>query len=235
MAGEIVQAKHVVIATGSKPRHLPGIPVDNRIVCDNAGALALESVPKRLGVIGAGVIGLELGSVWKRLGAEVTILEALPDFLAAADQDIAKEAWKIFTRKQGLEIHLGIKINQVTIGKQGVSVEYGFGDENHTLVCDKLIVSVGRLPNTDGLGCETVGLKIDERGYVAVDGQCRTNRENVWAVGDVVPGPMLAHKGMEEGVMVAELIAGQSGHIAHNTVRVIYTHPEIACGQDRTS
>jgi len=229
VAGEIFQAKHVIVATGSKPRHLPGIPVDNRIVCDNVGALSLDGVPKRLGVIGAGVIGLELGSVWKRLGAEVAILEALPDFLAAADQDISKEAWKIFTRKQGLEIHLGIKINKVSIGKKGVSVEYGSGDENHTLLCDKLIVSVGRLPNTEGLGCDEVGLKLNERGYIEVDEYCRTNLENVWAVGDVVPGPMLAHKGMEEGVMVAELIAGQSGHIDYNTVPwVIYTHPEIA-------
>ena len=229
VGGEIVQAKHVIVATGSKPRHLPGIPVDNKIVCDNAGALSLDSVPKRLGVIGAGVIGLELGSVWKRLGAEVVILEALPDFLAAADQDVAKEAWKIFTRKQGLEIQLGVKIGKVSIGKKGISVEYGQGDEIRTLVCDKLIVSVGRLPNTDGLGCEAVGLKLDARGHIAVDDLCRTNLENVWAVGDVVPGPMLAHKGMEEGVMVAELIAGQSGHIDYNTVPwVIYTHPEIA-------
>ena len=229
VAGKIHQAKHVVIATGSKPRHLPGIPVDNRIVCDNIGALSLDGVPKRLGVIGAGVIGLELGSVWKRLGAEVVVLEALPDFLAAADQDIAKEAWKIFTRKQGLEIHLGVNIGKVSINKKSVSVEYAGGDENHILECDKLIVSVGRLPNTDGLGGDGVGLKLDDRGYITVDEHCRTNLENVWAIGDVVPGPMLAHKGMEEGVMVAELIAGQAGHIDYNTVPwVIYTHPEIA-------
>ncbi|MBI5921670.1 MAG: dihydrolipoyl dehydrogenase [Betaproteobacteria bacterium] len=226
---ETVEAKHVIIATGSKPRHLPGVPVDNKIVCDNVGALSMESVPKRLGVIGAGVIGLELGSVWKRLGAEVTILEALPDFLAAADQAVANEAWKIFTRKQGLNIHLGVKITKVSVGKKSVSIEYENGDETATLECDKLIVSVGRLPNTDGLGCEGVGLKLDERGRIAVDEHCRTNLENVWAVGDVVPGPMLAHKGMEEGVMVAELISGQAGHVDYNTVPwVIYTHPEIA-------
>ncbi|MFA7268616.1 MAG: dihydrolipoyl dehydrogenase [Sterolibacterium sp.] len=227
---EMVEAKHVIIATGSKPRHLPGVPVDNKVICDNVGALSLEGVPKRLGVIGAGVIGLELGSVWKRLGAEVTMLEALPDFLSAADQAIANEAWKIFTRKQGLNILLGVRIGKVSIGKKVVSIDYETGDEKTaTLECDKLIVSVGRIPNTDGLGCEGVGLKLDERGRVAVDGHCRTNLENVWAVGDVVPGPMLAHKGMEEGVMVAELIAGQAGHVDYNTVPwVIYTHPEIA-------
>ena len=226
---EIVQARHVIVASGSKPRHLPGIPVDNKMVCDNVGALAMEGVPKRLGVIGAGVIGLELGSVWKRLGAEVTILEALPEFLAAADQAVAMEAWKVFTRKQGLNIHLGVRIGKVGIGKKTVNVAYEVGDESFTLDCDKLIVSVGRLPNTDGLGCESVGLKLDEGGRVAVDAHCRTNLGNVWAVGDVVPGPMLAHKGMEEGVMVAELIAGQAGHVDYNTVPwVIYTHPEIA-------
>ncbi|MCX7171837.1 MAG: dihydrolipoyl dehydrogenase, partial [Proteobacteria bacterium] len=226
---ETVEARHVIIATGSKPRHLPGVPVDNKMICDNVGALCLESVPKRLGVIGAGVIGLELGSVWKRLGAEVTILEALPDFLAAADQAVANEAWKIFTRKQGLDIHLGIKLGKISVGKKMISIDYETGDETATLECDKLIVSVGRLPNTDGLGCEGVGLKLDERGRVAVDEHCHTNLENVWAVGDVVPGPMLAHKGMEEGIMVAELIAGQAGHVDYNTVPwVIYTHPEIA-------
>ena len=226
---ELVQARHIIVATGSKPRHLPGIPVDNKTICDNVGALSLDGVPKRLGVIGAGVIGLELGSVWKRLGAEVTILEALPDFLAVADQAVAMEAWKVFTRKQGLNIHLGVKIGKVGMAKKAVSIEYEVGDETFTLDCDRLIVSVGRLPNTDGLGCEPVGLKIDQSGRIEVDAHCRTNLENVWAVGDVVPGPMLAHKGMEEGVMVAESIAGQAGHIDYNTVPwVIYTHPEIA-------
>ncbi len=226
---EVVLAKHVIVATGSKPRHLDGIPVDNKLVCDNAGALSFDAAPKRLGVIGAGVIGLELGSVWKRLGAEVNILEAMPDFLAAADQAVAKEAWKVFTRKQGLNIHLGVKIGKVTVGKKSVSIEYETDEGAQTLECDKLIVSVGRQPNTDGLGCENVGLAIDERGRIRIDGHCRTNLENVWAVGDVVPGPMLAHKGMDEGIMVAELIAGQAGHIDYNTIPwVIYTHPEIA-------
>ncbi|MBM3391188.1 MAG: dihydrolipoyl dehydrogenase [Betaproteobacteria bacterium] len=233
VAGEVVQAKHVIVATGSRPRQLPGIEIDNKLVCDNAGALAFDAVPKRLGVIGAGVIGLELGSVWKRLGAEVTILEALPEFLAAADSAVAKEAWKVFTKKQGLDIRLGVNIAAVKAGKKGqgtqIRVEYEMGDDSHVLECDKLIVSVGRVPNTDGLGCEAIGLKLDERGRVDVDAHCRSNLPNVWAVGDVVRGPMLAHKGMEEGVMVAELIAGQAGHCNYDAVPwVIYTHPEIA-------
>ena len=229
VAGEAVTAKHVIVATGSRPRHLDGVPVDNKLVCDNVGALAFDSVPKRLGVIGAGVIGLELGSVWKRLGAQVTILEAMPDFLAAADPAVAKEAWKVFTQKQGLDIQLDANITSVKAGKKGVTVDYEIGDENRTLECDRLIVSVGRVPNTEGLGCEAVGLKLDDRGRVAVDEHCRSNLPNVWAVGDVVRGPMLAHKGMEEGVMVAELIAGQAGHCNYDAVPwVIYTHPEIA-------
>jgi len=227
--GETVDAKHVIVATGSSPRHLDGIAVDNVTICDNVGALSLTEVPKRLGVIGAGVIGLELGSVWKRLGADVTILEALPDFLAAADPAIAKEAWKTFTQKQGLQIRLGVKINGVTPGKNGVTIGYESGEGAFSLDCDKLIVSVGRVPNTVGLGCDDVGLKLDERGRIAVDEHCRTNLENVWAVGDVIRGPMLAHKGMEEGVMVAERIAGQAGHVNYDAIPyVIYTHPEIA-------
>ncbi|HMM55305.1 MAG TPA: dihydrolipoyl dehydrogenase [Candidatus Desulfobacillus sp.] len=229
VAGEIVTARHVIVATGSRPRPLEGIAVDNRLVCDNAGALAFDAVPKRLGVIGAGVIGLELGSVWKRLGAEVTLLEALPDFLAAADADIAKEAWKVFTKKQGLDIRLGARILGVQAGEDGVRVDYEQESGGQVLECDRLIVSVGRVPNTEGLGCEAVGLRLDERGRVDVDAQCRSNLPNVWAVGDVVRGPMLAHKGMEEGVMVAELIAGQAGHCNYDAVPwVIYTHPEIA-------
>jgi dihydrolipoamide dehydrogenase len=231
--GEVVNAKNVIVATGSRPRHLDGIPVDNKVVCDNVGALAFDAVPKRLGVIGAGVIGLELGSVWKRLGADVTILEALPDFLAAADPAVAKEAWKTFTQKQGLKIHLDVKINKVTQGKKGqgtqISVEYEVGDETKTLECDKLIVSVGRIPNTDGLGADNVGLALDDRGHIAVDDHCQTSQPGIWAVGDVVRGPMLAHKGMEEGVMVAERIVGQAGHVNYDVIPwVMYTHPEIA-------
>jgi dihydrolipoamide dehydrogenase len=226
---EVVEARHVIVATGSSPRHLDGIPVDNKTICDNVGALALDAVPKRLGVIGAGVIGLELGSVWKRLGSDVTILEALPDFLAAADPAVAKEAWKTFTLKQGLKISLGVKINTIKQGKKGITVDYEMGDGAFKLECDKLIVSVGRVPNTAGLGCDNVGLKLDDRSRIEVNDYCQTNLENVWAVGDVIRGPMLAHKGMEEGVMVAELIAGQAGHVNYDAIPwVIYTHPEIA-------
>ena len=226
---EVVDAKHVIVATGSSPRHLDGIPVDNAVICDNVGALAFDSVPKRLGVIGAGVIGLELGSVWKRLGSDVTILEALPDFLGGADAAVTKEAWKVFTQRQGLKINLGVKINAVKKGKHGVAIEYDMGDGAFTLEVDRLIVSVGRVPNTAGLGADNVGLKIDERGRIDVNDHCQTNLDNVWAVGDVIRGPMLAHKGMEEGVMVAELIAGQAGHVNYDTIPyVIYTHPEIA-------
>ena len=228
-ASEVVDAKHVIVATGSSPRQIDGISVDNQLVCDNTGALSFDTVPKRLGVIGAGVIGLELGSVWKRLGSDVTILEAMPDFLAAADPAVAKEAWKTFTTKQGLKIHLGAKIGKVTANKKGVTVEYESGEGAHKLECDRLIVSVGRVPNTAGLGAENVGLKIDERGRIAVNDHCQTNLENVWAVGDVIRGPMLAHKGMEEGIMVAELIAGQAGHVNYDAIPwVMYTHPEIA-------
>ncbi len=225
----LVVAKQVIIATGSSPRHLPGVPVDNKIVCDNVGALELEAVPKRLAVIGAGVIGLEMGSVWRRLGAEVTVLEAMPDFLAAADQDVAKEALKVFA-KQGLEFKLGVEIGEVKIGKKGVTIAYKDKDgAEHKLEADRLVVSVGRVPNTEGLNAEAVELKITERGQIEVDDHCRTNLPGVWAVGDVVRGPMLAHKAMEEGVMVAELMAGQSGHCDFNTVPwVIYTSPEIA-------
>ncbi len=228
VGAEEVLAKHVIIATGSKPRHLPNIPVDNKIICDNEGALDFDTVPKRLGVIGAGVIGLEMGSVWRRLGSEVTILEAMPDFLSFADGDVAKEALKLFT-KQGLKINVGVKINKVAAGKKSITVEYEGKDGVQKLEVDKLIISVGRIPNTDGLNGDAIGLKINERGQVEVDGHCKTNVANVWAVGDVVRGPMLAHKASEEGVMVAELMAGQAGHCNFDTIPgVVYTHPEIA-------
>ncbi|KVE30943.1 dihydrolipoyl dehydrogenase [Burkholderia sp. TSV86] len=226
---EAVTAKHVIIATGSKARHLPGIPVDNRIVSDNEGALSFESVPKKLAVIGAGVIGLELGSVWRRLGAEVTVLEALPAFLGAADEALAKEAAKLF-KKQGLDIHLGVKIGDVKTSADGVSIAYTDKDGNaQTLDADRLIVSVGRVPNTDGLGLEAIGLKANERGFIDVDDHCRTAVPNVYAIGDVVRGPMLAHKAEDEGVLVAEVIDGQKPHIDYNCIPwVIYTQPEIA-------
>jgi len=186
-------------------------------------------VPKSLGLIGAGVIGLEMGSVWRRLGAEVTVLEGLPTFLGAVDEQIAKEAHKAFV-KQGLKIELGVKVGDIKPGKQGVSVAYATAKgEARTLEVDKLIVSIGRVPNTTGLNAEAVGLKLDERGAIVVDEQCRTNLPGVWAVGDVVRGPMLAHKAEEEGVAVAERIAGQHGHVNFNTIPwVIYTSPEIA-------
>jgi dihydrolipoamide dehydrogenase len=229
IGGEAVEAKHVIVATGSRSRPLPGVPVDNETIVDNVGALDFKSVPKKLGIIGSGVIGLELGSVWKRLGAEVTILEALPTFLGACDESVSKEAWKVFTAKQGLDIKLGCRIGEVKKGKAGVSIAYEQDGKATTLACDKLIVSIGRVPNTDGLAADAVGLKLDTRGFIEVDGHCRTTLPDVYAVGDVVRGPMLAHKAMEEGVMVAEIIAGQAGHVNLDTVPwVIYTSPEIA-------
>jgi len=225
---QTLTAKHVIIATGSKPRALPGAPFDNRFILDNEGALALSAVPKTLGVIGAGVIGLEMGSVWRRLGAEVTVLEALPVFLGAADEQVAKEAWKLFA-KQGLSIRLGCTISKITVS-QNVAVDYTDAEgKAETATFDRLIVSIGRVPHTAGLNAQSVGLTLDERGFVAVDDQCRTSLPNVWAIGDVVRGPMLAHKAEEEAVAVAERIAGQHGHVDFNTVPwVIYTSPEIA-------
>ena len=229
VGAEEVLAKQVIVATGSKARHLPNLPVDQKIVMDNEGALNQESVPKKLAIIGAGVIGLEMGSVWRRVGSEVTILEAMPDFLSVADQDVAKEAAKLFT-KQGLNIQTGVKIGEIKATKKSVSIAYTDKDgKEQKLDADRLIVSIGRTPNTDGLNAEGVGLKLDARGFVDVDGHCKTNLPGVWAIGDVVRGPMLAHKAHEEGVMVAELMAGQAGHCNFDTIPwVIYTSPEIA-------
>ena len=225
---ERLTARHVIVATGSNPRALPDAAFDNKLILDNDGALAIPEVPRRLGVVGAGVIGLEMGSVWRRLGSEVTILEALPVFLGAVDEQVAKEAFKVFTQ-QGLAIHTGVNIARVTAGTE-VAVEYtdGAGKPGHAAF-DKLIVAIGRVPNTSGLDAGAVGMKLDERGFIAVDDACRTNLPNVWAIGDVVRGPMLAHKAEEEGVAVAQRIAGQHGHVDFNTVPwVIYTSPEIA-------
>ena len=229
VGGESLNAKHVVVATGSSARELPGAEFDEKLVLSNTGALALPEVPMRLGIVGAGVIGLELGSVWRRLGAQVTILEALPAFLGAADEQIAKEAAKVFA-KQGLEIQLGVKISKVSSSKKNVIIQYNTeANSPKTLECDKLIVSIGRVPNTEGLNAAAAGLKLDERGFVVVDQDCRTNLPNVWAIGDVVRGPMLAHKAEEEGAAVAERIAGKKPHVDFNTVPwVIYTAPEIA-------
>jgi dihydrolipoamide dehydrogenase len=224
---ETISAKNVIIATGSNPRALPGADFDEKLILSNTGALTIPEVPKRLGVIGAGVIGLEMGSVWRRLGSDVTILEALPAFLGAADEAVAKEAAKAFA-KQGLKMEFGVKIEKIE-SKKNVKVQYAASDgSSKSLEFDKLIISIGRVPNVVGLNAEGVGLKLD-RGFVAVDDHCRTNLPGVWAIGDVVRGPMLAHKAEEEGVAVAERIAGQKPHVDFNLVPwVIYTTPEIA-------
>ncbi|CAK7073320.1 dihydrolipoyl dehydrogenase [Kerstersia gyiorum] len=226
---ENLVARHVIVATGSAPRELPGVPFDEKIVLSNDGALSLDAVPGKLGVIGAGVIGLEMGSVWRRLGSAVTVLEAAPEFLAAADQQVAKEALKAFT-KQGLDIQVGVQISEIKPSAKKVDISYkNAAGEEQKLTVDRLIVSIGRVPFTAGLNAPAVGLTLDERGFVAVDAECRTNLPNVWAVGDVVRGPMLAHKAEEEGVAVAERIAGQHGHVNFATIPwVIYTSPEIA-------
>jgi dihydrolipoamide dehydrogenase len=228
----MVQARNVVVATGSSPRALPGLPFDEDRILSNAGALALDTVPASLGVIGAGVIGLELGSVWRRLGAKVSLLEALPDFLGVADEAIAREAHKAFTR-QGLKLELGVHIDEVKTGPEGVLVRYRPGGkdgaETHVLEAERLIVSIGRVAHTEGLGAERVGLALDSRGAVQVDAHCATNLPGVWALGDVVRGPMLAHKAEEEGVAVAERMAGRHGHVDLALVpSVVYTDPEIA-------
>ncbi len=222
-------ARHVVIATGSAARALPDLPFDEKQILSNSGALSITAVPRKLGVIGAGVIGLEMGSVWRRLGAEVTVLEALPDFLAVVDTQVAREAQKIFA-KQGLDIHTGIKLGDIKATAKQVTVPYtDAAGAEQKLVVDKLIVSIGRVPYTSGLNADAVGLAIDDRGFVVVDGDCKTNLPSVWAVGDVVRGPMLAHKAEEEGVAVAERIGGQHGHVNFDTIPwVIYTSPEIA-------
>jgi dihydrolipoamide dehydrogenase len=228
-SAETIEAKHVIIATGSNARQLPFAPVDSDRIVDNVGALSLTEIPKRLGVIGAGVIGLEMGSVWKRLGSEVIVLEALPGFLPAADEQVAKEAFRIFTKVVGLDIRLGVKISAVKNTKKSVTVEYTDAVGEQKAEFDRLIVAVGRVPNSADLGAQAIGLKLDARGFVEVDEHCRTSLPDIYAIGDVVRGPMLAHKSSEEGVAVAEMIAGQSGHVDLDTVPwVIYTSPEIA-------
>lgn len=226
---DVVSATRVIIATGSSPRQIPGAEVDNVNILDNEGALSLAAVPAKLGVIGAGVIGLEMGSVWNRLGSQVTILEAAPAFLGAADEAVAKEATKLFT-KQGLSINTGVKINSVNSTEAGVTVAYVDNKGNEvTAAFDKLIVAVGRVPNTNGLGAEVVGLQLNDRGQVEINDHWETNLPNVYAIGDVVRGPMLAHKAMDEGVALAEQLAGQKPHLDFNTIPwVIYTNPEIA-------
>jgi len=225
---ELLAAEHVVLATGSSPIELPFAPFDGETIIDSWGALELAAVPARLGVIGAGVIGLELGSVWNRLGAKVTVLEALDRFLPMADGQVAKDAQRQF-KKQGLDIRLGARVTATERTATGVTVRYEDDRGQHTLEVDKLVVAVGRRPNTRDLLDPLAGVKLSDRGQIEVDDDCRTSAPNVWAVGDVVRGPMLAHKGSEEGVMVADLIAGRHGHVNYAVIpSVIYTTPEIA-------
>jgi len=223
-----LEAKNVILASGSTPIRLKTVPHDGRFIVDSWNALEFDEVPARLGVIGAGVIGLELGSVWRRLGSTVTVLEAMEQFLPIADQTIAKEAQRHF-KKQGLDIKLGAKVQSATVSDSAVDVMYTDAQGEHTLVVDKLVVAVGRRPFTDGLLSPGIGVEVDQRGFIEVDEHCRTGVPGVWAVGDVVRGPMLAHKGKEEGVMVADLIAGKFGEVNYKVIpSVIYTAPEIA-------
>jgi dihydrolipoamide dehydrogenase len=223
-----LEARNVVLASGSTPIRLKTVPHDGKYIVDSWNALEFDAVPARLGVIGAGVIGLELGSVWRRLGSEVTVLEALPQFLPMVDQTIAKEAQRHF-KKQGLDIKLGAKVLSAAAKDGAVEVVYADAQGEHILQVDKLVVAVGRRPFTEGLLGEGTGVRIDQRGFIEVDEHCRTKVPNVWAVGDVVRGPMLAHKGKEEGVMVADLIAGGFGEVNYKVIpSVIYTAPEIA-------
>lgn len=227
-APELLEAEHVILATGSTPIELPFARFDGKTIIDSWSALDLAAVPARLGVIGGGVIGLELGSVWSRLGAQVTVLEAMDRFLAMADGQIAKEAQRQF-KKQGLDIRLGAKVTGAESVAAGIVVSYEDERGRHTLEVDRLVVAVGRRPNTDGLLDPLAGVQLAERGFIEVDAECRTTASNVWAIGDVVRGPMLAHKGSEEGVMVADLIAGRYGHVNYGVIpSVIYTSPEIA-------
>lgn len=222
-------ANNIILAVGSVPIAIPVAKIDNKIIVDNAGALDINEVPKKLGVIGAGVIGLELGSVWNRLGSEVTILEAADTFLPVVDKQLAREAERTFVKGQGLNIKLGALVTGSKADKKSVKVSYKDKDGEHEETFDKLIVAVGRRANTENIVDDAVGLKFDDRGRIDVDHSCRTNIDGVYAIGDAVKGPMLAHKGSEEGVAVAEIIAGQKPQINHDTMPwVIYTHPEIA-------
>jgi dihydrolipoamide dehydrogenase len=221
-------AKHVVLASGSQPTQLPSLPFDGETVIDSWGALELNAVPKRLGVIGAGVIGLELGSVWRRLGAEVVVLEALDTFLPMVDAAVSKEALKHF-KKLGLDIRLGAKVSGADKTKSGLKIKYSDTNGEQSVEVDKVIVAIGRRPYSKDLLGEGTGVQLDERGFVKVDHECRTDAPNVWAIGDLVRGPMLAHKGKEEGVMVADLIAGKVAEVNYKVIpSVIYTAPEIA-------
>jgi dihydrolipoamide dehydrogenase len=225
---EILDARFVILASGSTPIELPIAPFDGEAIVDSWDALDFDAVPERLGVVGAGVIGLELGSVWARLGADVVILEALDDFLYMADRDIAKVAAKSFA-SQGLDIRLGAKVTSAETKKGKVAVAYEDGNGAQSIEVDKLVVAVGRRPFTNGLFADDSGIELDERGFITVDDECRTGVKNVFAIGDCVRGPMLAHKGSEEGVMAADLIAGEVAELNYNVIpSVVYTAPEIA-------
>ncbi|WP_099019200.1 dihydrolipoyl dehydrogenase [Marinicella litoralis] len=225
---QVVQGEHIILASGSVPISIPNVEIDNEYILDNAGALDINAVPEKLGVIGGGVIGLELGSVWNRLGSKVKVFEAMDTFLAACDQGIAKMAARTF-KKQGLDIHLSTFVKSATIKDGKVEVVSETNGEKTTEIFDKLLVAVGRKAETDGLLADDCGIKLTERGQIDVNDDCQTSVPNVWAIGDAVRGPMLAHKGSEEGSAVAERIAGQHGHVDFNTVPfVIYTEPELA-------
>lgn len=227
-AATVYDAENIILASGSVPVNIPPAPLTEGLILDNEGALNIAETPKRLGVIGAGVIGLEMGSVWARLGTEVTVLEAMDDFLALADKDVAKEAAKIF-KKQKLDIKLGARCTGTEVNGQEVTVKYTDSEGDKELVVDKLIVAVGRRPSTQGLLADDSGVKLDERGFIFVDGQCRTEAPGVYAIGDSVRGPMLAHKASEEGIMVADIIAGHHAQINYDVIpNIIYTHPELA-------
>ena len=222
------QASNVILSPGSRPIEIDAAPLDGERIVNSDGALEFQEVPKRLGIIGAGVIGLEMGSVWSRLGSKVTLLEAQDEFLPPVDQRVSRAAHTEF-KKQGLDIKFGARVTQAKKSAKSITVHYEDKDGKQSMQVDKLIVSVGRRPNTNSLFSEDANLLLDERGYVNVDDQCQTNLPGVYAIGDVVRGPMLAHKGSEEGIMVAELIAGEPGHVNYETIPwVIYTHPEIA-------
>ncbi|MDA7830258.1 dihydrolipoyl dehydrogenase [Gammaproteobacteria bacterium] len=225
---DLLESKNIIIATGSSPIEIPSAIFDNKNIVDSTGALEFSKVPKTLGVIGAGVIGLELGSVWARLGSDVTVIEAMDDFLPMADSEIAKESLKDF-KKQGLDIKLGSKLTSSNNLKNSVKVSYEDNNGIQEMEFDKLIVAVGRRPNTKDIFSKDSGISLDDRGFISVNEHCQTSSNNVWAIGDVVRGPMLAHKGSEEGIMVAERIAGKFAEMNYDLVpSVIYTHPEIA-------
>lgn len=227
---EALNARHVIVATGSLPAPLPLFPVDGERVVDNVGALRFSGVPNRLVVVGAGVIGLELGSVWRRLGAEVTLLDTRNQFLPMADSQVAAEALKLFTREQGLAVELGAKPRAMRVDGDTVTIEFDAADGSaRQLACDRLLVAAGRIPNTGDLNADAIGLRRDTRGFIEVDDECRTHLPNLYAIGDCVRGPMLAHKASEEGVAVAERIAGQKPEVNYDAIpSVIYTAPEIA-------